>query len=694
MSIKAKAALDTSIVDQIYNNNVRYITGDILQALLLDMSDSLPNKITDKNVVGGFMSPESTIDENRLVVKGVSGYKNSYLRQYGNALAIDSGKFISSSTGVAKINLEDTYLDINLASDYSKSWIYADSAAKITQFGYDVYGISVMGEFDDAFTTNSNVIVMANVNSDRLNSAGVFTAGVWINNLGGTVKQGVKASVIIAGGVGELGIVAKTDNVLYTWTLGFGTDGVNETLVRYSIPTANNLIYIPDNSGTLALVTDISDALTDYLPKAGGVMTGSINLANYGLNVSGTGSSYIQYITGSSSMLIHNMTGGSYLQLYDSGLMSLQSGDGEGLKYTADYTASFQTRSLVDKGYVTNVFVAKAGGTMSGALLADGGIDITGTGGSDVMNIGTTNADVINIGRVGATVNILGAVVNEYATNAYVTDKLITLNSGGGAATAIGVGFEIEEAASIVGYIKSNGTRDGYLFLSPDIAYYLNLSLTNLNSNRTLTVPDINGIIATLNGGQTFTSAVWNGTAIVDAYISSAVTWNAKQNALVSGTNIKSVNGSSLLGAGNLAVGDALVANSLAQFAPTTSAELEALISDETGSGLLVFNDSPVFTTQVQVTGDIKLNTAGNGIYVKEGVNATSGLATLVGGVVTVNTTKVTANSRIQLTGQGGSIVNLGSYSVTARVANTSFDISSSNFSDTNTVAWVIVEPL
>lgn len=91
--------------------------------------------------------------------------------------------------------------------------------------------------------------------------------------------------------------------------------------------------------------------------------------------------------------------------------------------------------------------------------------------------------------------------------------------------------------------------------------------------------------------------------------------------------------------------------------------------------------------------GDVKLNTAGNGLYIKEGTNATSGLATLVGGTLVVSTTKVTANSRIQLTGQGGTITNLGSYSVTARTAGTSFTISSSNVLDTNTVAWVIVEP-
>lgn len=45
--------------------------------------------------------------------------------------------------------------------------------------------------------------------------------------------------------------------------------------------------------------------------------------------------------------------------------------------------------------------------------------------------------------------------------------------------------------------------------------------------------------------------------------------------------------------------GDALVANPLSQFAATTSLQLKNTISDETGSGALVFANSPVFTTAV-----------------------------------------------------------------------------------------------
>jgi len=50
-------------------------------------------------------------------------------------------------------------------------------------------------------------------------------------------------------------------------------------------------------------------------------------------------------------------------------------------------------------------------------------------------------------------------------------------------------------------------------------------------------------------------------------------------------------------GATGAGSGDALVADPLSQFAATTSAQLAGVISDETGSGALVFANSPVFVT-------------------------------------------------------------------------------------------------
>ncbi len=69
-----------------------------------------------------------------------------------------------------------------------------------------------------------------------------------------------------------------------------------------------------------------------------------------------------------------------------------------------------------------------------------------------------------------------------------------------------------------------------------------------------------------------------------------------------------------------------------------------------------------------------------------------NGTAVLVGGEVVISSSIVTANSRIFLTSNvdGGTP---GFLRVSTRTAGTSFTITSSNGSDTSTVAWIIFEP-
>jgi hypothetical protein len=90
--------------------------------------------------------------------------------------------------------------------------------------------------------------------------------------------------------------------------------------------------------------------------------------------------------------------------------------------------------------------------------------------------------------------------------------------------------------------------------------------------------------------------------------------------------------------------------------------------------------------------GDLVVAAPGKGLQVKEGSNAKMGVSTLAAGTVTVNTTAVTATSRIFLSHQtaGGTV---GHVAVTARTAGTSFTVTSSSGSDTSQVAWLIVEP-
>jgi len=97
--------------------------------------------------------------------------------------------------------------------------------------------------------------------------------------------------------------------------------------------------------------------------------------------------------------------------------------------------------------------------------------------------------------------------------------------------------------------------------------------------------------------------------------------------------------------------------------------------------------------TSVSSTGDVSVETAGNGLKIKEGSNAKMGTATLVLGTLVVSTTAVTANSRIFLTAQSLGTSVPAALAVSARTAATSFTILSSDLTDTSVVAWMIVEP-
>ena len=86
-------------------------------------------------------------------------------------------------------------------------------------------------------------------------------------------------------------------------------------------------------------------------------------------------------------------------------------------------------------------------------------------------------------------------------------------------------------------------------------------------------------------------------------------------------------------------------------------------------------------------------NNIGDGLAFAEGTNAIMGIAVLVGGTKTVSTNKVTASSRIFITNNASSGTP-GFIYISARVANTSFTITSSSGTDTSSVMWLIITPI
>ena len=96
-------------------------------------------------------------------------------------------------------------------------------------------------------------------------------------------------------------------------------------------------------------------------------------------------------------------------------------------------------------------------------------------------------------------------------------------------------------------YIRGDGT----LATFPSIPAVTPAALTKTDdTNVTLT---LGGTPSTALLQATSLTLGWTGT-LADSRIASATTWNAKQDALVSGTNIKTINSTSLLGSGNIVI--------------------------------------------------------------------------------------------------------------------------------------------
>lgn len=124
-----------------------------------------------------------------------------------------------------------------------------------------------------------------------------------------------------------------------------------------------------------------------------------------------------------------------------------------------------------------------------------------------------------------------------------------------------------------------------------DGTYSLVIGRFALTGNRQIDFPNVSGDVITtgnlssITSTGTIASGTWQGSVIDPAYLGTGTSITTKF--LRGDGTWQTITGG----------GDALVANPLSQFAATTSAQLAGVISDETGSGALVFGTSPTLTT-------------------------------------------------------------------------------------------------
>lgn len=148
-----------------------------------------------------------------------------------------------------------------------------------------------------------------------------------------------------------------------------------------------------------------------------------------------------------------------------------------------------------------------------------------------------------------------------------------------------------------------------------------------------------NVVTSSLTSVGTITSGTWQGSIIAPAYLGSGTSITTK---FLRGDGTWQT-----ISAG----GDALTSNPLSQFASTTSAQLAGVISNETGSGSLVFDTSPTLTTPTiaklanLTTNGILTTTGGDGTLTVDTTTKAKAEVIEIGLACSDETTAITAGT-------------------------------------------------
>jgi hypothetical protein len=273
-------------------------------------------------------------------------------------------------------------------------------------------------------------------------------------------------------------------------------------------------------------------------------------------------------------------------------------------------------------GAATTLNVGYDGTSASVTNIATG---VTATGNTKTVNIGlgadTGSTTAVNIGGSGAGVgnstvtiygnlNVTGTTTTINTEQLSIADNIITLNSDyTGSTPTESAGIEVNRgteftAATLIwdeGEDRWEINGDPIAGASNKLSFFSATSSAELagvisdetgtgslvfSVSPTLVTPVLGAATATSVNGLIITSTT--GTLTIDAN----KTLTISNTLSLQGTDSSTVN----FGTG----GDvAYKNNSLSQFASTTSSELLTLISDETGTGSLVFSVSPTLVTPV-----------------------------------------------------------------------------------------------
>ena len=531
-------------------------------------------------------------------------------------------------------------IDISLPASLTGNWkqVYPDKSGTFAMTS-DITGGTVTGTGtanNMTKFTGTSAIGNALMTDDGsvVTLASHATSG---NGLAITNSAGTSGSLVALTNTGTAA-ASNTKNVLAI--VSSGANGTSsQTVTGQTISVTNT----GTNNINVGLNVTASGATNNYALLATG-------LVGFGTSTPNATFENLSSITADAITTWHTRFGGTYTMsasntassspvyfsitpTITSGLASLRP---IGVSIKPTYSGTMNSKAAL---YVSNTAVAEATQGVNSSIM--------------IQNTGTNqNAVFIDMGGSASTNGL-------YIRNVANPVNIETVNSAG-------IGININSGVASVNYtpLKAYQSASGSIG-SPLILEARNTTATNTSVYTGLSLRN--------SSTQSTGSALGNGAGVgIDFQIN-----NASGTARTASINAIAPNQSSLSNVIDLAF-NAVDNSGTANTIMTVSGE-----NSRVGIGTTTPSE------KLSVAGNLKLNTAGNKIFITTGSNASVGLSgAMTAGTITISTTAVTASSLIFLTAVGS---GTGQISLGTVTAGTSFVINSSDILDTRTVQWWII---